>query len=346
MTMLFVYLFSALCISFLCSVLEAVLLSAPPSYAEVLRTKSPKWAEMFNKMKSNVENPLAAILSLNTIAHTVGAAGVGAQSLELFGSELVGLTSAILTVLILLFSELLPKSIGTRYWKSLLVLVCYITRVLVVICYPFVILSSLITKIFKNAKNLDPIMSREEVEAAVSIGKKEGVIMASEAKSLESLLEVGNMRARDIMTPRTVAVTESEDASLEEFFRKKHYLKYSRIPIYSGNNKDAISGYVLLKSVFMALAQDRFKQKLSELKRDILIVPDSQMLPALWEQMRKRKEQIAMVVDEYGTFVGLLTLEDLIETMLGYEIVDEKDTITDLREYARNEAEAWRKSRE
>ncbi len=355
MGLLIFYLLLALVVSFVCSVLESVLLSAPPSYEEVLRQQAKeeageeggpvsrqvhrrlKGALLFKNMKADVEKPLSSILSLNTIAHTVGAAGVGAQSLKVFGDMYAGLTSAVLTFLILILSEIFPKSVGARYWKSLVIPACYTIRVLVWICYPLVWLSEGITYLVTRGKT-EPAVSREEVEAVVNMGSKEGILQAGEAQTLRSMLAFQNLRVRDIMTPRMVAVTVSENTTLRDFFHKKNYLKYSRIPVYKAQNPEHITGFVLLKDVFTGVAEDEFDKRLVALKRPLTVVSAYQRVPGLWERMRSRKEQIAMVVDEYGTFVGLVTMEDLIETMLGYEIVDEKDTITDLQAYARRKS--------
>lgn len=356
MGMLIFYLLLALVVSFVCSVLESVLLSAPPSYEEVLRRQADeraeeeeegedaravrrrrKGADLFGSMKADVEKPLSSILSLNTIAHTVGAAGVGAQSIKVFGDVYAGLTSAVLTFLILILSEILPKSVGARYWKNLVVPACYVIRVLVWVCYPLVWLSEGIAYLVTRGKN-EPSVSRQEVEAVVDMGSKEGILQAGEAQTLRSMLAFKDLRVRDIMTPRMVAVTVSENMTLRDFFYKKNYLKYSRIPVYKGQNPEHITGFVLLKDVFTGVAEDDFDKKLLALKRPLSVVSSYQQVPGLWERMRRRKEQIAMVVDEYGTFVGLVTMEDLIETMLGYEIVDEKDTITDLQAYARRKS--------
>lgn len=355
MGLLIFYLLLALVVSFVCSVLESVLLSAPPSFEEVLRQQAKEKSEaegggvsrgvrrrlkgalLFKNMKADVEKPLSSILSLNTIAHTIGAAGVGAQSLKVFGDVYAGLTSVVLTFLILILSEILPKSVGARYWKSLVIPACYVIRVLVWICYPLVWLSEGIAYLVTRGKS-EPAVSRQEVEAVVNMGSKEGILQAGEAQTLRSMLAFQNLRVRDIMTPRMVAVTVSENTTLRDFFHKKNYLKYSRIPVYKAQNPEHITGFVLLKDVFAGVAEDEFDRKLVALKRPLAVVSAYQRVPGLWERMRSRKEQIAMVVDEYGTFVGLVTMEDLIETMLGYEIVDEKDTITDLQAYARRKS--------
>ncbi len=365
MLLLIFYLLLALCVSFVCSVLEAVLLSTPVSYIEVIKSqvklavsknglthhlhRRMKSALIFLKAKNGIDRSLSSILSLNTVAHTVGAAGVGAQSAKVFGNAYVGMTSFILTFVILVFSEIFPKSLGTRYWRSLCLPSGHVIRVLVWICYPLVILSEGISWLVTRGKR-DPGVSREEVSALVNIGSKEGIFTQEELRGLRSMLDLRNLRVRDIMTPRMVAVTACEEMTLGAFYRGKNYLKYSRIPVYEEENPDHITGFVLLKHVFEQLAADRFDLKLKSIKRPIFIAVESQKLLSLWNRMqqipesgteeesrqgRKKREQIAMVVDEYGSFVGIVTVEDMVETMLGMEIVDEKDTITDMQQYAR-----------
>lgn len=365
MFLLIFYLLLALCVSFVCSVLEAVLLSTPLSYIEVIKSRvragvvkdgasrqshrKLRSVLVFVKIKNNIDKSLSAILSLNTVAHTVGAAGVGAQSAKVFGSAYVGMTSFLLTFVILVLSEILPKSLGTRYWRSLCLMSGRVIRVLVWICYPLVILSEGIAWLVTRGKK-DPGVSREEVSALVNIGSKEGIFTQEELLGLRSMLDLRNLRVRDIMTPRMVAVTACEEMTLGEFYHGKNYLKYSRIPVYEEENPDHITGFVLLKHVFEQLAADRFDLKLKSIKRPIFVAVESQKLLSLWNRMqqstnveaeeenrpgRKKREQIAMVVDEYGSFVGIVTVEDMVETMLGMEIVDEKDTITDMQQYAR-----------
>ena len=302
----------------------------------------------------NIGRSLSSILSLNTVANTIGAAGVGAQSAKVFGSAYVGIASVVLTFAILVFSEILPKNLGTRYWRRLCLAAGRVIRVLVWVCYPLVILSEGVSWLVTRGKK-DPGVSREEVSALVNIGSKEGIFTREERQGLRSMLDLRNLRVRDIMTPRMVAVTACEEMTLGDFYREKNYLKYSRIPVYEEENPDRITGFVLLKHVFEQLAADRFDLKLKSIKRPIFVAVESQKLLSLWNRMqqipneddearqgRKKREQIAMVVDEYGSFVGIVTVEDMVETMLGMEIVDEKDTITDMQQYARQK---WVSSR-
>lgn len=375
MFLLILYLLLAVCISFLCSILEAVLLSTPLSYIEVVKNevreeylksgstrslqRRLKSALVFTRNKNRMEKSLSSILSLNTIANTVGAAGVGAQSAVVFGNAYVGVASGALTLIILIFSEILPKSIGTRYWRRLCLPAARVIQVLMWVCYPFVVLSEGISWIVSRGKK-DPGVSREEVSAIVSMGSKEGIFEQEEIQGLRSILRLQDLRVRDIMTPRMVTVTACEEMTVNEFYKERSYLKYSRIPVYENEDPDKITGFVLLKDVFELVAADKHKVKLKEIKRPIFIATESQKLLSLWNRMqqttgdaagggepasekpdvsiaaaRRKREQIAMVVDEYGSFVGIVTVEDMVETMIGMEIIDEKDTVTDMQAYAR-----------
>lgn len=333
MALLFFYLFLALFISFLCSIMEAVLLSTPPSFLIAKEESGLKWAERFNNLKTNIDKPLSAILSLNTVAHTVGAAGVGAQAIEVFGASSFGIVSAILTILILVITEIIPKTIGARYWRSLAKPSSIIIRVMIFITYPLVIMSAFITKLISSEKK-EQTVSREEIAALTNIGADEGVFTKKEHKIISNLLKLKNVNVSEIMTPRVVVAVADEELALKEFLNNKDYLKYSRIPIYSGDDEN-ITGYVFRQEVFEKLAEDKHNMKLNDIKRDIVIVPNTFVLFSLWEKLLEKKEHIALIVDEYGGMDGIVTMEDIIETLLGLEIVDEKDTITDMQEYAR-----------
>lgn len=336
MILLLTYLFLALIVSFLCSIMEAVLLSTPNSFLIVKQESGNSWAKAFLELKLNIDKPLSAILSLNTVAHTVGAAGVGAQAVVVFGDEYFGIVSAILTILILVFTEIIPKTIGARYWRNLTRVSSFVINAMIVITYPLVVISALITKaISKNQQQ--QTTSREEIAALASIGTDEGVFSDKEHKIIQNLLKLKNVKVTEIMTPRVVVAVADEAISLTDFLKNKDYLKFSRIPIFSENDEN-ISGYVFRQTVFEKLAEDQHELKLKDIKRDIVIVPDTMVLFALWEKLLEKKEHIALIVDEYGGLDGIVTMEDIIETLLGLEIIDEKDTVTDMQKFAR---ERW-----
>ena len=336
MTLLIVYLLIALIMSFICSIMEAVLLSTPISFLTVKSNKGHKYAGRMIKMKSFIDRPLSAILSLNTVAHTVGAAGVGAQAVKVFGEVYFGVVSAVLTILILIFTEIIPKTIGATYWRTLAPVTSQTIRLMIIIAYPLVVLSSVITKLI-NKKKVDQSTSREEIAALAHIGTEEGVFAEKENKIIQNLIRLRNIRVTDVMTPRVVVTTANEKMTLNDFLKIKDFMKFSRIPVFDEND-DQITGYVFRQKVFEQLAESKMDMALRDIKRNITIVPNTQSLIRVWEKLLEKKEHIALVVDEYGGMDGIVTMEDVIETLLGFEIVDEKDTITDMQQYAR---ERW-----
>lgn len=337
MLALIAYLFLALFVSFLCSIMEAVLLSTPQSFLIVKQDNGHRWAKLYIDLKNNIDKPLSAILSLNTVAHTIGAAGVGAQAVKVFGEVYFGLVSVVLTILILVITEIIPKTIGARYWKNLTKFSYYTIRGMIVFTYPLVVISALITRLFSKSSG-DLTTSREEIAALASIGANEGLFSEKENKIIQNILKLKNVKVTEIMTPRVVVAVANENLVLFDFLKNKDYLKFSRIPIYSGNDEN-ITGYVFRQEVFENLAEDKHDLRLKDIKRQILIVPDTMVLFTLWEKLLENKEHIALIVDEYGGLDGIVTMEDIIETLLGLEIVDEKDTITDMQMFAR---ERWK----
>ncbi|MHC1702970.1 MAG: CNNM domain-containing protein [Tenuifilaceae bacterium] len=341
MTLLFFYLFLALTISFLCSIMEAVLLSTPMSFLKVKEEAGKTGAKYMIKLKQNIDRPLSAILSLNTIAHTVGAAGVGAQATKVFGEVYFGLVSAILTILILVFTEIIPKTIGARFWRELAIFSGIIIRFMIFIVYPLVIISSYITKLISSSSS-EQTTSREELSALANIGREEGVFGEKENKIIQNLIRLKTIKTSEVMTPRVVVSVADENMQLERFLKNKDYLRFSRIPIFSGN-EEHITGYVFRQTVFEKLAEDKIGLTLKDLKREIVFVPDSKPLFGVWELLLEKKEHIAVVVDEYGGMDGIVTMEDIIETLLGFEIIDEKDTIADMQQFAK---ERWKMRQE
>ncbi len=341
MGLLLLYLFSALAISFLCSVLEAVLLSVPMSFVSMLETACRPGAALLKKYKQDIDKPISAILTLNTISHTVGAAGVGAQSDAVFGNQWFAVTSAVLTFLILVFSEIIPKSIGAAYWRSLAIPCARVIHVLVIVTYPFVLLSEVITHLVSRHKQLS--VSREEVSAMVTVGAEEGVLEKKENSMIQNLLKLDDVKARDIMTPSSVVEMAEESMTLREFHKHEAYNTYSRIPVFNEENDDYITGYVLRQTILERLSEDKFEMRLSDIVRPILTFSESESVAKIWETLLARKEHISAIIDEYGCFRGIVTMEDVIETMLGTEIVDEKDTVTDMQELAR---EKWQEQQE
>ena len=332
--MIFVYLFGALAISFLCSVLEAVLLSTPMSFITAKEQEGKKSATLLKNLKNSVDRPVGAILSLNTIAHTIGSAGVGAEVTRIWGDEWFGLASVVLTLLILIFSEIIPKTIGSYSWRSLALPSAGVIKFLIYITYPFVILSELITKLFSTKEKDNTVtVSREEVSAMVDMGTDEGVFKESESRIIKSCLKLSNVKAKEIMTPKIVLEMADESMSLKEFYDANDW-RFSRIPIFK-EDKDNVTGYVLKDIILEELSEDQFDIKLSEMKRPILTFSEDESVFTIWEKMLGMREHISIIVDEFGGLRGVVTMEDVLETMIGVEIVDEQDTTTDMQELAR-----------
>lgn len=338
MTLLIVYLFLALGISFLCSILEAVLLSVPPSYLENRAQQGSRLAEQLREIKKNISSPLAAILSLNTIAHTIGAAGVGAQATLVFGEAWFGIISAILTLLILVVSEIIPKTIGASWNRQLSIPLVPVIRFIIFVMYPLVWLSNLVTSLITSGKQT-VTLSRDEMAAMANIGKKEGVLGEDESKTIYNLLRLRNIPVSSIMTPRTVLISLPENMQLREFLQKLNDIPVSRILLWK-NEPDNITGYFLKSEALEALARDQHHKKLLDLKRELMIVYEGLPVMNLHQKMLAARDHIALVVDEYGGVAGVVTLEDIFETMTGMEILDETDVHTDLQQLAR---ELWKK---
>lgn len=336
MALLFIYLAGALVISFMCSVLESVLLSTPISFITMKEEEGLKSAPLFKKYKQDIDRPISAILTLNTIANTAGAAGVGAQATIIFGEASLGIVSAIVTFLVLFVAEIIPKTLGTSYWRSLTTFTARTISVLIVITFPFVILSEWVTKLFSRKDN-EVTVSREEVSAMANVGEEEGVFDQSENKIIQNIIKLDSITAYDAMTPRVVAAIAPESMTLKDFYKDNTYLHHSRIPVYS-DSPDNITGYILRGVALEYLADDKFNVTLGQIKRDIAFFNEETAISDIWEALLKHKEQIALIIDEYGCFQGILTLEDIIETILGLEIIDEKDEVSDMQQYAR---ERW-----
>ena len=342
MGLLLLFLFGAMGISFLCSVLESVLMSTSLSYINLREEEGYAPAKLMSKYKDDTSRPLAAILSLNTIANTIGAAGVGMQVTAVFGSKWFGLMSAITTILILVFSEIIPKVIGTTYWRELMGFTARTIHALIFILYPFVLLVELITKAFPDNED-DPSVSREEVLAMVNVGEEEGVVDEDENKIFTNLMRLDSIHAYDVMTPRVVAKIAPENMTLRAYYDNDEYDHFSRIPLYNPTAPEYITGYVLRNDALEELTEDHFRKTLGGIKRSLPAFDQDLTLGIIFDSMLKQKSQIAQIIDEYGMFVGILTLEDIIETIFGLEIIDENDTVIDMQQYARDRWEQRQK---
>ena len=323
-------------VSFMCSILEATLMSTPISYLTMKEDEGNKSAKLLKKYKSDIDRPLAAILVLNTIANTMGAAIIGGLAARLFGSTAVGIVSAVMTVLILIFSEIIPKTIGASKWRNLTGFTARSISVLLVITYPLVIIAEWITRIVGSDDD-EQTVSREEVSAMANIGEEEGVFEKSENKIIQNIIKLDDVKAYDVMTPRVVAAIAPEKMTLLQFYKDPAFNHHSRIPVYA-DSPEYITGYILRSEALEMLAGDQFKVRLGDIKRDITLFNEEVAISDIWEQLLKNKEQIGLIIDEYGCFCGIITLEDIIETIFGLEIIDEMDEVSDMQQYAR---ERW-----
>ncbi|MES9852889.1 MAG: CNNM domain-containing protein [Candidatus Thiodiazotropha sp. L084R] len=338
MLLLIVYVSIALGFSFLCSVAEAVILSVTHPYISVLEKEGHNSADLLRRMKQNINDPLAAILTLNTTAHTIGAAGAGAQAAAVFGNAYVGVASAILTLLILVFSEIIPKTLGAHYWRQLAPLTAYTLQILIWILYPFIWMSALLTKLLSGGHSHGQFR-RDEFAAMAEAGAEEGKLEEHESLILKNLLLLRETRVSDVMTPRTVVFSLDEKLLVKDYFEQYNSSRFSRIPIYE-ENRDNVTGFVLRNDLLLSHARGNSENPLTVYCREIVAVPHSSSLQTTFEMFMQKRSHIMLVVDEYGSMEGILTLEDILETLLGMEIIDEGDKIDDMRKLARR---LWKK---
>lgn len=334
MSVLLLFMFIALGFSFLCSIAEAVMLSVTPAYIELLRQEGHLAGDLLFKLKANINRALAAILTLNTIAHTMGAAGVGAQAAIVFGDAYVGLISAILTLLILIFSEIIPKILGAHYWRKLAPATAYGLRILIVLLHPFVILSEKLVQGLPNTKHKSGF-SRSEFAAMAKLSFSEGQLAERESNILTNLLHLQETQIRDVMTPCTVLFSLADNLLVDEFFHKYNHIRFSRIPIFDGNNPEHMLGFVLRSDLLLAQARGNGGHPLNDYCREMGVLSKTDYLSEAFDVFLQRRAQIILILGEYGEIAGILTLEDLFETLLGLEIVDENDKNVDMRKLAR-----------
>ncbi len=347
MVLLLLWFLLSIIFSFLCSIWEAVLLSITPSFIRSLKTKGDKLGDTLSHFKENIDRPLSAILTLNTIAHTVGAIGVGASAGALFGNNNVNLglfelsyealIAGLMTLAILILSEIIPKTIGANNWQSLARFTVSSIKVLLFILAPLVWLSEFITSRLKKNKEMS-VLSRSDFAAVVNEGEQSGALQQSESKIIKNLIKLHKLSVRDIMTPRTVVLMESEHITVEDFYNKHKPLRFSRIPVYE-DQPDEISGIVLKDDILRTLAEDDHDTTLKQIKNPLTVVDDTQSLDSFMDTLASSKSHLSGVMDENGLLVGVVSMEDLFETILGMEIVDESDSVEDLQKLARKKWE-------
>ena len=327
------YVVIALGVSFLCSIWEAAMLSTPVSHIELLVQQGSEAGVIMQGLRQNVEHPISAILTLNTIAHTVGAAGAGAEATAIFGSEFFGIISAVLTLLILVFSEIIPKTLGAVYAKQLTPFTAYSLRALLWVFRPAVFAFEFVTRSMRPSEDA-PTVTRSELQVMACISAQEGGIRERENRIVANLLQLAEVQVETIMTPRTVMVMFPEDQTVGEIMRSYPFLPFSRIPVY-GESADDIKGYVLRHEIYKRAAADEIGVVLREIALELDVVPETNSVAQVLDEFIAKQDHLFLVIDEYGGTAGLITLEDTVETLLGIEILDESDAVADLRQLAR-----------
>ena len=325
-------------LSALCSTLEATLLSTPLSYITGLEEQGVKGATRLKRLKQNSDRPISAILCLNTIANTVGASIVGSLVYEVYGDALVGIFSTVFTLAILIFSEIIPKTIGTSYWRTLALPASVIINAMIFISFPLVWVLEKMQRLI-SSRSTQVSVSREDISAMVSVATEEDVIEKEEKKMIQNLLKLDEVTAHEIMTPSAVVEMAEADMTIREFYESDN--THSRILVYDPDNDEYVMGYVLRQTVLEKMAEDSFDMPLKDIIRPILTFSEEDSVSDIWEKLLEKKEHISVIIDEYGSMRGIVTMEDVIETMLGQEIVDETDEVVDMQEYAK---EQWEKA--
>ena len=337
-SLLIIFFLIALLFSFLCSLWEAVLLSITPSYAQIKLKEGTSVGKQLQLFKQNIDQPLAAILTLNTIAHTVGALGVGSQAAQIWADSNPIITGFIvpagMTMAILIFSELIPKTLGANYWKQLCNFTVKSLVLLIKALYPLVWFSQLLTKMLKKDKE-QAVFTRSDFLAMAELGEQEGVFEQTESHLINNLLQFNSVLVTDIMTPRTVVIKVEESQSIAAFYEANKNLRFSRIPVYEVGHQDHIQGFILKNELLQKMLSNEGDQPVSSILRPISLIKEDYPIPDLFNDFLEKREHIAVIVDEFGGMAGIVTMEDVIETMLGREIIDEMDNTEDMRELAR-----------
>ncbi len=340
MELLILFFLLSIVFSFMCSIWEAVLLSIPPSYVAAREKEGKTVGRLLTQFKSNIDRPLAAILTLNTIAHTVGAIGVGAQASRIWSNAYwmgvnvaAVLVPTAMTLAILILSEIIPKTLGANYWRNLSGFTVSALNLVIYALYPLVWLSQLITNMLKRDKQKS-VLSRAEFAAMADIVAKEGVIPKHEHRIIQNLLRFHSICAEDVMTPRTVVLAADQSQTVGEFYAQNKALRFSRVPIFEGS-MDRVTGFVIRDDILSQLVSGRPDMRLKEIVREILVIAADMPLPSVFSELMEKRQHIALVVGQYGGMSGILTMEDVLETLLGLEIVDETDRTEDMQKLAR-----------
>lgn len=340
MALLFLYLGIALLFSFICSILEAALLSTSSVFINMKLKEGKKYAKRLDHYKKNIDLPLSGILTLNTFAHTIGAAGVGSQVLKLWGDDYVAVASVLLTLIILIGSEIIPKTLGALYWKELSRFTVVSLRIMIYSpLYPFILLTNFITRRLRNGRSGKTRISEPEFRAITDSVIEDGVMEDEESRILQNLMKFKDILVKSIMTPQIVIKAADENITIEQFYEENQDIPFSRIPVYQ-DELNQFSGFVLKDEVMEMIIEKKGEEPLKSIVRPITAVNEDTPIIRLFSKLIERKAHIAIVVDEYGMVSGLVTMEDLFETLIGLEIVDEMDDVEDMQVLARKTWEA------
>ncbi len=323
-------------ISFSCSILESVILSMTDAYVQTLIDKKHSSGKLLDALKKKIDEPIAAILTLNTISHTVGAALSGAIAMQVFGSRWMALFSALLTFVILVFSEIIPKTLGAHYWKSLGPVSAFILKIMIVVLGPIIRPLIFLTNRLSRGHS-SAMISKEEVYSFIQIGYRQGLFVVPELEISENLFKLRDLRVKNIMTPRTIVTWLPPETTIREMKGKIHQLTFSRMPLYNAS-KNEIAGIVLRRNIADRILSGKWKDTLKSISSPPVFVPETFSVLKLLNKMIKEKIHMAVVINEYGDYAGVVTLEDAIESLLGKEIVDEFDRNVDMRKAARDQS--------
>lgn len=327
MSLLIAFAVLSIAVSFICSILEAALLSVTPSYIAQQKQHNPKLYEKLKVLKDKIDQPLAAILTLNTVAHTVGATGVGAQVTLVFGDGYLGIASAVMTLLILVLSEIIPKTIGARYWPALAPMLPVILKIMITVLRPFIWLSDQLMKLFGGVSH-EPDL-RQEIKALTVLGREMNKLDEDEQRVIANILDLHDFKVRDIMTPRTVCESASPDEPLTQFTERVKVGQFSRYPVL---DKDESPLGIVFRYDLLNITE---QQVVADIMKPVKVIPDKMNAEHLMTQLMHERQHMCLVYDEYGSWLGLVTMEDVIETIIGQPIMDETDDIPNMRRFAK-----------
>lgn len=329
MSLLIAFAILSIVVSFICSILEATLLSVTPSYIAQQKDTHPKLHKQLNQLKDQIDQPLAAILTLNTVAHTVGALGVGAQVTVVFGNGYLGIASAVMTILILVFSEILPKTIGARFWRTIAPLIPAVLNFLIMVLKPFIWISDWMMRLLGDSSHQGDI--RSEIKAMTQLGREVNELDDDEVRVITNVLDLHDIKVREIMTPRTVCEYVDPKKTVADFMAQYARGQFSRYPVIEPEDESPLG--VVFRRDIIGVDDDKLMSEV--MMKSPLVVADQTNVETVMGQLMREQQHMAMVYDEYGTWMGIVTMEDVFETLIGKSIVDETDDIPNMRRFAR-----------